>query len=423
VEEGGVLYGTLRPKYPVVTHRLEDAGYFVGSTGKTWAPGNWADAGQTRPPAGHTFDTRQVASPPPGIDQRDYAANFEDFLAARKQGQPFFFWYGSTEPHRVYGLNRGRSLGKRLEDVDVPPFWPDTETLRSDLLDYCAEVEWFDSHLGRMLAALERIGELDNTLVVVTSDNGMPFPRAKVNLYDWGVRMPLAIRWPSRVSAGRRVDDFVQHIDLAPTFLEAAGIESPALVTGRSLLPLLAGTSDPARDCAYAALERHTMCRPNGATYPIRSIRTRTHLYLRNFAPGRWPTGGEFLSSNRTPHGDVDACPTHDFLTSAANRKTYARQYSLCYGRRAAEELYDLAADPFQVRNVAADPAHAGVKKQLRSRLESYLHETGDPRIEGKDPWQRYVYHQTTGFGASFNRSLPEEVRKRARLMDRHKPE
>lgn len=422
VQEGGVLYGTLRPEYPVFTHLLEDAGYHVGSTAKNWAPGNWKAAGQTRPPAGREYNSRRMAAHPVGIDDRDYAANFDDFLAARQAGQPFFFWYGCTEPHRIYENGLGRRLGKRLEDVDVPPFWPDTETVRGDILDYCSEVEWFDSHLGRMLRSLERIGELDNTLVVVTSDNGMPFPRAKVNLYDWGVHMPLSIRWGSRSTGGRTVDEFVHHADFAPTFLEAAGIRTPGGVAGRSLLPLFR-ESDPTRDCTFTGLERHTMCRPNGATYPIRSLRTSRFLYLRNFAPDRWPTGGQFLSSNKTPHGDVDACPTKTFMTTAANQKKFSRKYDLCFGLRPAEELYDLQSDPWQVRNLAAEPKYAADKKQLQSRLDAYLRKTGDPRIEGRDPWQKYIYHQTTGYGASFNLSLPEAERRRARERDTHKPE
>lgn len=422
VQEGGVLYGTLRPQYPVFTHLLEDAGYHVGSTGKTWAPGIWNAAGHTRPPAGRDFGMRRLAPPVPGIDDRDYAANFEDFLDARKSGQPFFFWYGGTEPHRAYTPGYGRKIGKRLEDIDVPPFWPDTEAVRSDILDYCAEVEWFDSHLGRMLTALERKGELDNTMVVVTSDNGMPFPRAKVNLYDWGVHMPLSIAWGSKLPAGRSVDSFVHHTDFAPTFLEAAGLKAPQSMTGRSLIPLFK-EEDPKRDCAFSSLERHVMARPNGETYPIRSIRTKDYLYLRNFKPNRWPTGGTFISSNRTPHGDVDAGATPAFMTDPANQKAYPRQYDLCYNRRPAEELYDLKTDLWQIINVAADPAHKGAKKKLWTRLEDYLRQTGDPRIEGRDPWKDYVYRQTSGYGASFNKSLPDTERKRALELPRQKPQ
>lgn len=415
VQEGGVLYGTLRPQYPVFTHLLEDAGYHVGATGKTWGPGDWKAAGMKRPPAGRDFNARRLQPPVAGIDDRDYAANFEDFLAARKPGQPFFFWYGGAEPHRAYTEGYGRQLGKRLEDVDVPPFWPDTGKVRNDLLDYCAEVEWFDGQLGRMLSTLERIGELARTLVVVTSDNGMPFPRAKVNLYDWGVHMPLSVRWGSRLAGGKVVDSFVQHVDFAPTFLEAAGLAAPPAMTGRSWLPLLE-KEDPARDCAYMMLERHTMCRPGGATYPMRAIRTASHLYIRNFEPKRWPTGGQFESSNRTPHGDVDAGPTATYMMDHAD----SREYALGFGRRPAEELYDLKADPWQMRNLTGEVA---VKQQLRGRLEAYLRRTLDPRMDGLDPWKDYVYHQTTGFGASFNKSLPEAERRKARLLPRHKPE
>jgi uncharacterized sulfatase len=422
VEQGGLLYGTLPVKYPVFSHLLEDAGYFVGSTGKTWGPGNWQAAGQHRPPSGKEFNSRRVASPRPGIDVRDYAANFDDFLQARRAGQPFFFWYGGTEPHRVYDKGSGLRLGKRLEDVDVPPFWPDTEEIRSDLLDYCAESEWFDSHLSRMLRSLERIGELDNTLIVVTGDNGLPFPRAKTTLYDWGLHMPLALRWGARVNGGRRVDDFVHHMDFAPTFLEAAGLRPPESFTGRSLLPLFR-QSDPARDAVVTGFERHTMCRPGGITYPMRSLRTSRYLYIRNFEPSRWPTGGEFLSSNLATHGDVDACPSKSFILDPANRQRYPRQYNLCFGRRPAEELYDLQSDPWQVNNVATNRAHAAARKSLRARLEQYLTSTGDPRIANQDPWKDYVYYQTNGYGASFNRSLPEADRAKARALGAHKPE
>ncbi|MHC4620585.1 MAG: sulfatase-like hydrolase/transferase, partial [Planctomycetota bacterium] len=121
----------------------------------------------------------------------------------------------------------------------VPESLPDVPEIRSDILDYYLEIEWYDQHLGRMIKLLKDMGELDNTLVVVTSDNGMPFPRAKANLYDLGVRMPLAVRWGGRVRGGRVVDDFISLTDLAPTFLEAAGLQVPAQMTGRSLVDIL----------------------------------------------------------------------------------------------------------------------------------------------------------------------------------------
>ncbi len=429
LEQAGVLYGTIPAKYPLCSHLLEDAGYHVGFTGKGWGPGDWKVGGLKRPPLGAEYNDKRMASVPGGIDERDYAANFEAFLEKRPANAPFFFWFGCTEPHRVYEDGIGLRSGKKLEDVSVPKFWPDTPLVRSDLLDYAFEIEWMDAHLQRMLERLESMGELDNTLVVVTSDNGMPFPRAKVNLYDWGVRMPLAIRWPKAIPADRTLDDFTSHIDLAPTFLDAAGIAVPAQMAGQSLLPLLksqaAGIIEPSRDRAHFALERHTWCRPNGATYPIRGLRTRDYLYLRNEKPDRWPTGGPtFVSSNKTFHGDVDGCPTKTFMLDPKNQERYSAAFDLCFGKRPAEELYDVRNDPDQIVNLAADPNHQETKKRLEAELNAYLKKTGDPRRESdEDPWESYVYRQIIGFGATFNASLSEDEREAARRRAAHKPE
>src|SRR4029079_6179822 len=123
--------------------------------------------------------------------------------------------------------------------VVVPPYLPDDEIVRNDLLDYAVEIEWFDNHLGRIIKQIEDAGELDNTIIVVTSDNGMSFPRVKGAIYEDACHMPLAIRWPKGIKAGRVVDDFVSFIDLAPTFLEAAGATNPDQMTGKSLMALL----------------------------------------------------------------------------------------------------------------------------------------------------------------------------------------
>lgn len=237
--------------------------------------------------------------------------------------------------------------------------------------------------------------------------------------------MPLAIRWPERFRGGRRIEDFVSHIDFAPTLLEAAGIEAPEGMDGRSLLPLLDSPArDLKRDAVYHGMERHTMCRPDGAGYPMRGLRTARYHYIRNFAPDRWPTGGpDFVSSNKTFHGDVDGCPTKDFLTAPAHQVKYAREYALGFGKRPEEEFFDLEADPHELKNLAADPKHAADLTAHRERLEAYLRQTGDPRIDGRDPWKDYVYRQPNGFGSSFNRSLSGDVRKRAREGNPHKPD
>jgi N-sulfoglucosamine sulfohydrolase len=425
IGEAGLLYGTLPQEYPLFTHALQDAGYTVGWTGKGWGPGEWEPGGMKRPPLGREYN-RRLHSPPvsAALDSRDYAANFGDFLRERPTDAPFFFWAGITEPHRVYEKDSGVRAGKRPDGVKVPPYWPDTDEVRRDLLDYALEVEWLDTQLARVLAQLESSGLRDSTLVIVTSDNGMPFPRAKVNLYDPGVRMPLAVRWPGQVKPGQTLDAFVGLIDLAPTFLEAARVVVPAGITGRSLLPLLRGEGVTGRDHVYTALERHTWCRPDGATYPIRALRTREFLYLRNFMPERWPTGGpEFISSNKTVHGDVDGCPTKDFMEAPANQARFPREFALNFGRRPREELYDLRRDPHQINNLAADPAFAATREKLWAQLRAHLEQTGDPRIAGRDPWQAMPYRQTVGFGATFNRTLSAAERDTAAGRGAHKPQ
>ena len=424
-EQAGVLYGAMPPSIPLYTHILEDSGYATGYTGKGWAPGDWTALGATRNPCGREFNSIQHKVPVrPGIEPSDYAANFRHFLAEKRPNAPFCFWLGSKEPHRVYDPGSGLRLGKRLEDAHVPEFLPDTREVRSDLLDYYLEIEWYDRQLAATLRVLEESGALDQTLIVATSDNGMPFPRAKTTLYDWGVRMPMAIRWGNRLKPASVVEHLVSHTDLAPTFLQAAGVGIPAGVAGQSLLPLLQnGTPASPRDQVFAAMERHTMCRPEGATYPMRSVRTRDFLYIRNFAPDRWPTGGEFLSSNKTTHGDIDAGATRDVVLAPDATKRFPKQVEWCLGKRPAEELYAIHSDPGQVHNLAANSRYQPQLAAHRLRLRDYLAQTADPRIQGRDPWQSYVYHQTSGYGASFNASLPESVRQQARIRPTHKPE
>jgi uncharacterized sulfatase len=424
LRQAGILHGSIPPDIDLMPLMLEDAGYFVGFTGKGWNPGSWDYLGLKRYPIGREFNDRQdkkkIAI---GISPVDYSANFDDFLAARPEGQPFFFWLGTREPHRKYQSGVGeKEAGLDASRVQVPAYLPDTEEIRQDLLDYYYEIQWLDTHVESVLAALEEAGELDNTIVVVTSDNGMPFPRAKTSLYDSGTRMPLVIRWGKGIQhTGRRVDDLVMHTDFAPTFLAAAGLDIPVKMTGRNLLPLLQsdteGVSAASRDFVVTAIERHTWTRPDGGLYPSRAIRTRDYLYIRNYEPDNWPTGGpEFISSNKTTHGDVDAGDTKRFMVTEKNQQRYPKEYGLSFGKRPAEELYEITKDPDQVNNLAGDADYADVKSELDRLLEQHLSATGDPRTRGEVPWQDYIYHQYGAFGSNYNKSLPEDERRRARL-------
>ena len=282
------------------------------------------------------------------------------------------------------------------EKVVVPPHLPDDPVVRNDILDYYFALERFDRLLGRTLAVLEKAGELDNTLVVVTSDNGMPFPRGKATLYDYGTRMPLAIRWPGMIrSPGRTFDGFVHLSDMAPTFLEAAGLKPPKAMTARSLMEVFTQTDAAAsRDAAFTAMERHDGCRKGGKGYPCRALRTHEFLYIRNYEPARWPAGDPDAKNcaRAIPFGEVDPSPSKSLLMN--KKETYEKYYHLAFSKRSAEELYDLKADPGQLNNVAADPAYAAAKNTLSARLQKYTARTGDPRALGKEaPWDYYPYY------------------------------
>jgi len=397
--EGGLLMGLLPNRFKVYPDMLEGAGYHVGYVHKGWSPGNYKAGGWQHNPVGSiNYSSRKLVPPASGMGKTDYAGNFEDFLNSCPGGKPFCFWYGGKEPHRRYEKGSGIRLGKKPEDVKVPEFLPDVPEVRSDMLDYYLEIEWFDEHLGRMMRLLEERGKLEDTLIVVTSDNGMPFPRAKANLYDAGVRMPLAMRWGRRVEGGRVVDDFVGLADLAPTFLEAAGVAVPAEMTGRSLMGILlsdrSGRVDPSRDKVFTANERTTWCRPNGAGYPMRAVRTYPWLYIRNYAPQRWPAGDPDINAEPEGiYGDINAGPTKSYMIEHKDEAKIAPLFALGFARRPGEELYDVEADPWQVRNLAYEVRYAAVRSELGRELEKYQRQTKDPRIEGKSPWDHYPYY------------------------------
>ncbi|PYV14700.1 MAG: heparan N-sulfatase [Acidobacteria bacterium] len=374
--EGGNLYGFLPGRFPVYPDLLEASGYQVGFTRKGWGPGSFEAGGRARNPAGPVY------------------AEFGEFMKGISDGKPFCFWFGSHDPHRPYEKGSGSRSGMRLEDVRVPSFWPDTPEVRSDILDYYFGVQRFDREVGELLAGLEAAGKLDNTLVVLTGDNGWPFPRAKANLYDAGTRQPLAVRWPARVRGGRVLDDFVSLTDLAPTFLEAAGLEPPAEMTGRSFLGLLLGKEEPGRrNTVFVERERHANVRRGNLAYPSRAVRTGEFLFIRNLRPERWPAGDPELHFAVGPFGDCDGSPTKDYIVDHRGDAGIARLFRLGFEKRPAEELYDCKRDPDQVNNVAGDPRYAPELRKLRATLEQWMRDTGDPRATSDDDrWDNYPY-------------------------------
>ena len=379
LQEAGT-HGSIFPNtYPVFPQLLEEAGYHCGFTGKGWAPGSWELGGWKQNPAGKEYSRIKYKGDdrPKGVNPVDYAENFKAFLEERPDDAPFCFWYGAKEPHQVYEEGSGIASGKDPDKITVPAFLPDVPEVRSDLLDYRLEVEWFDRHLGQIVEHLRKIGELDNTLIIVSSDNGMPYPRAKANLYEFGTRVPLAIRWPEKVKQARHENALVSFIDFAPTILQAAEITVPDSMQGKSLLPLLGGDIAEAdhRDYILTGRERHSHSRFDNWGYPARAIRTADHLYIWNVKPDRWPAG------DPDQYYDIDNCPTKRFLLENKDHPEYKKYFELSMGKHPAHELFAMEEDIYCLNNLAEKDQDT--RENLHDQLTTLLKEQGDPRLHG----------------------------------------
>lgn len=381
--QGASLHSTLDPRHPNFMFLLRDAGYQIGHHSKAWGPGDPFALGYTEDPCGPK-------------------STFDEFLANRKADRPFCFWLGTHDPHRAYKKGSGEALGMDLSKVHVPAFYPDLEPVRSDVADYYFEVQRWNRDVAHAVELLEQAGLLENTIVVMTGDHGMPFPRCKGNLYDWGSRVPLAIRWGESIAAGQQFDEFVSLTDLAPTFLEAADVSVPESMTGKSLLPLVAGDEAAGRrNFVVCGRERHTPAQqaPSQAGYPARAIRTDRWLLILNLEPDRWPAGVPAGATHAmNSFSDCDQGPTKTFLMEHRDDSQYAEYFELCFAKRPAIELYDTASDPDQVNNIASDPGYADTVESLRTQLIEYLHATGDPRFTDEEvEFDEYPYRGGKG--------------------------
>lgn len=404
LEEAGNHVPYFPPKFRTFMEALDQNGYFTGYTAKGWAPGVAIDStGKPRQMTGLAFNSKTSDPPSYGISNIDYAGNFSDFLDARKDNKPFCFWYGSKEPHRKYeygsGIKRG---GKQLQDIkSVPGFWPDNPTVRNDMLDYAFEIEHFDNHLVRMLEILEKRGELENTIVIVTSDNGMPFPRAKGQVYEYSNHVPLAIMWGKGIkNPGRKIFDFISFIDFAPTLLEVAGVAvsdaGMQKITGHSFADIFRsakkGYLSKDRNNVITGRERNDVGRPGDAGYPVRGIIEDGYLFLTNYNPERWPSGNP-----ETGYLDCDGSPTKTFILGMRRAGISAGYWKLSFGKRSDDELYELGSDPECLKNLAGNAGYNTMKRKLHDHLYQTLLEQDDPRAYGKgDLFDKYPYADET---------------------------
>lgn len=399
LEEAGTHASIFPDKFPVFTDALEKAGYLIGYTGKPWDPGNYLAGGWKRNPVGPEYNSKKLTkSPTTGISKTDYVANFKDFLSAKSADQPFFFWFGAQEPHRNYEEGSGAAAGLHPDSVHVPAFLPDQLLVRNDMLDYALEIQWFDTQLGKMLQLLKERGELANTVVVITSDNGMAFPYAKANLQEYGIHVPLAVCGPVVTGKQRKIDDLVSLTDLAPTFLDIAQLDHFAGITGKTLMPIFSdarsGITDPSRSFILAGRERHSHARPDNLGYPARAIRTQQYLFIKNDKPDRWPLGDPPPAEQRSVTGktdmkpilegyeDIDDSPTKSFVIK--KKSLFPELFQLGFAKRGSEELYDISKDPDCLHDLSGNPGMKKIRNSLRKQLEQQLTLQGDPRMTGK---------------------------------------
>lgn len=386
---------------------LEKHGYLIGLTHKDHVKGK--KFGPQFNKAGHRANNfSQFVSKDPDIERaknvvyEETRANFRQFLAQRQDGQPFLYHFHPTNTHRKWV----RGSGKKLWNLDpdqlkgkMPPFLPDVPAIREDFADYLGETMAFDHCCAVIVDELKKLGELDNTLVVISGDHGVPgFPRAKTNCYDFGSRVLFAARWPAQIKAGQKIQKPISLIDLAPTFLAAAGLPPEEGSNGQNLLPALKnGDHQNLRGWALIGREVHVLAaRDKNLPYPSRAIRTPDFLYIINFKPERNPSGDLFtLASNKKPerdaltndtyvtYPDIDASPTKAWMVLHRDDEKIQKQWALGFGFRPSEELYDLKNDPHQINNLADNHRFQDQRSALKKRLMAELRANEDPRLLG----------------------------------------
>ncbi|MDP2856080.1 MAG: sulfatase [bacterium] len=419
-EQSGQHASSWMKKYVPFADALKTNGYHTGFTGKGVEPFQYARNEQDslwrkENAAGESYNSIKYTNGDPsdertagGIGANNYFANFRDFMQKSQKGQPFYFWYGANEPHRGYEKDSWKHNNKNLESVNVPEFLPDVEEVRGDLLDYAVEIEWFDLHLNRMLNYLDSIGELENTIIIVTGDNGMSFPRAKANCFEYGAHVPLAISYPKGFPGNRTVNDPVSFVDFAPTILEMTNTKPEGMmpIFGRSITNILKSTNsgivDETKKYIFAGRERHSSSRWNNLGYPVRAIRSERYLLIWNIKPDLWPAGDpqalkpgseellpmygideKGIHHSGWAFTDVDGGPSKSFLVEHHTDLQY--YFDLAYAKRPMYELYNVQDDPYCLTNLCGKPDFAAIEQEMKTELMNELKRSEDPRVVGPD--------------------------------------
>ena len=334
-----------------VVHYLNKSGYRVALSGKT----------HISPKEVFPFDYLETGKEKnnPNFDAIDRLMK-----ESKQSGKPFCVFACSNEPHTPW--NKGDSSRYPAADVKLPPYFVDTPETREAMTRYLAEVTYYDWQVGELLKLLDKNGLAENTLVMVVSEQGSSFPFAKWTCYDSGLQSACIVRWPDKVAPGTVTDAMVEYVDILPTFLDVAGSDPEPVLDGMSFLPVLTGKKNTHKEYVFGIMTTRGII--NGSdTFGIRSVRNDRYKYILNLSPeiefrNICMKSPEFLSwEARAEGGDSDAADK-------------VKRYRV----RPGVELFDIKEDPYEWNNLANDPRLAGVKAELRKKLDGWMKACGD---------------------------------------------
>jgi len=345
-----------RPEIPTLSTHMRRLGYTVASIGKVFHGG----PGQARR---YSFDYEDTDRW--NVDNElTYAERVERFLDAHGGADPICLLVGTKSPHMPWP--EAKSYG--TSELAPPPTHVDTPETREGRAQYYEAVTRADRDLGEVYDAVTRRLGAD-VLFIFSSDHGPQWPFAKWTLYEEGVRVPLIVAWPGRVAPQTRTDAMVSWVDLLPTFLEAAGSASPQTIDGRSFMPVLTGLRETHRQRIFTT---HTGDgRMN--SYPMRAVLEGNWKYIRNLHPE-----AVFETHFDRSQAAINNVGIWESWVAAADSDAHARSRVEAYYRRPAEELYDLAADPFEQHNLAGNAAHADRLREMRATIGADMQIHGD---------------------------------------------
>lgn len=346
-----------------IGHYLKEADYRVALSGKT----------HISPREAFPFEYSNDFKDNDPLAKNPYPALDRLITESKEAGTPFCIFACSNEPHTPYTM--GDPSQYPPDSLELPPSFVDTPETRGAFSKYLAEITYYDAQCGALLDLLERHQVTDNTLVMIVSEQGSAFPFAKWTCYELGLTSGLVARWPGKIEPGTKSDALVEYVDVAPTFLEAAGVDVPATMDGKSFLEVLTGARVEHKDYTYGIQTTRGII--NGSeTFGIRSCGTRTHRYIRNLTPDI-----RFTNAVTRKGGDKI-----DFWTSWTRKAEEGDPHAIAmvekYHHRPAEELYDVVEDPHCLNNLIGDPNLEDIRSDLSAKLDQWMKSQGDKGAE-----------------------------------------